>query len=157
MGVIARVVFGFFLACLAAGLTTVLFAWSPSELASMPGDPLEKIALALPLATHVAIFSAPFALIAIALGEWQKSKNWVYYGLAGMVIAMIGFIAQYQSEPPTQCWSVVGSNYPLAAVLTTGLVAGLVYWLFSGQFVNGHNLDTRHAAHHAAKAGGNAH
>ncbi len=141
MAVILRVLVGFALACIAAGLTTVLFAWTPSDLASMPGDPMDKIALTLPLATHAAIFSAPFALIAIALGEWRKSNTWLYYGLAGIVIAMMGFFAQAQSEQTNQSWSVVNGNYPLMAFIATGLAAGLTYWLFSGRLVDAKQAD----------------
>lgn len=141
LALILRVVVGFLLACLAAGLTTVLFAWSPSELASMPTDPLDKLALALPVATHTAIFAAPFALVAIALGEWMKSHNWTYYGIAGIVIAAIGFVSQLQSESAAQDWSVLTSNYPAIAFLTTGFVAGFTYWVFSGRFV-GQNSHT---------------
>lgn len=148
MGLVLRVLVGFALACIAAGLTTVLFAWSPAELAGMPGDPMEKVALMFPLATHAAIFSAPFALIAIALGEWQRWRDWAYYAAAGMVISMIGFFAQYQSEQANQAWSIVSSNYPLIAFLASGLAAGLTYWLFSGRLVGVSHHD--HAHHHGS-------
>lgn len=135
IGLILRVFVGFVLACLAAGLTTVLFAWSPAELAAMPTDPLDKLALMFPVATHAAIFAAPFALVAIALGEWMRANSWTYYAIAGIVIAAIGFVSQLQSENTTQGWSVVSSNYPAIAFLTTGFVAGFTYWIFSGRFV----------------------
>lgn len=138
IGLISRVIVGFLLACLAAGLTTVLFAWSPAELAAMPTDPLDKLALALPVATHTAIFAAPFALIAIALGEWMKANSWSYYAISGIAIAAIGFVSQLQSESAAQDWSVLSSNYPAVAFLTTGFVAGFTYWIFSGRFV-GHD------------------
>ena len=135
MSLIIRVLVGFLLACLAGGLTAVLFAWTPSELAAMPSDPLEKIVLALPLATHAAIFSAPFALVAIAVGEWRRWRDWAYYAMVGMVIALIGYFAQYQSEQANQAWSIASGNYPLIAFLSMGLAAGLTYWLFSGRLV----------------------
>jgi len=136
IGLILRVVVGFALACLAAGLTTVLFAWTPADLAAMPTDPLEKLSLALPVATHAAIFSAPFALVAIAIGEWMKTNSWSYYAIAGIVIAAIGFVSQFQSESAAQGWSVMSSNYPAVAFLTTGFIAGVTYWIFSGRLVS---------------------
>jgi zinc transporter ZupT len=157
MSLVLRVLVGFALACIAAGLTTVLFAWSPAELAGMPGDPMEKVALTFPLATHAAIFSAPFALIAIALGEWQRWRDWAYYSAAGMVISMIGFFAQYQSEQANQSWSIVSSNYPLIAFLAAGLAAGLTYWLFSGRLVGVSSHDqSGHGQNHATATGSNA-
>jgi hypothetical protein len=134
MGLIFRVLLGYMLACLAAGLCTVLFAWTPSDLAGMQGDLAnDKLALAMPVATQVALFAAPFALLAIGFGEAKRWRDWAYYATAGMAIALLGYIAQYQSEAPSQAWSVAGSNYPLIAFLTSGFVGGLVYWLMSGR------------------------
>lgn len=134
MGLIFRVLLGYVLACFAAGLTTVLFAWTPVDLSGMQGELAnDKLALALPVATQMAIFASPFALAAIAYGEWRRSRDWVYYAAAGMAIALFGYLAQYQSETPAQTWSIASSNYPLVAFLTSGFVGGLVYWIFSGR------------------------
>lgn len=134
MGLIFRVLLGYLVACFAAALTTVLFAWTPADLANMQGDLAnDKLALAMPVATQMAIFAAPFALLAIAFGEWQRWRDWAYYAAAGIAIALFGYLAQYQSEFPSQTWSIANSNYPLIAFLTTGFVGGLVYWIFSGR------------------------
>ncbi|KAB2915499.1 MAG: hypothetical protein F9K29_13185 [Hyphomicrobiaceae bacterium] len=135
-----RVVFGFVLACLAAGLTIVLFVTTPTELISASSeagpDALTSTGmLALAAATHSAIFSAPFALIGAAFAEWRRIGSWIYYVLVGAIIAGIGFAAQYSSESSGQA-SIV-NNYALTAFLTTGFVSGLVYWLFSGRFARG--------------------
>jgi hypothetical protein len=131
-----RVLFGFLMACLVAALVKVLFAYSPAELSGMsPDRASDVLALTWPIATHMAIFSAPFALIAIALGEWQRWGDWTYYVVAGVLIALIGFIAQYNSETAAQGWSVTASNYPLVAFLTCGAIGGLAYWIFSGHVV----------------------
>ena len=134
MGLIFRVLLGYLVACFAAGLTTVLFAWTPADLANMQGDLAnDKLALAMPVATQIALFSVPFALAAIAYGEWRKWRDWAYYAAAGMAIALFGYLAQYQSEGPSPTWSIASSNYPLIAFLTSGFVGGLVYWIFSGR------------------------
>jgi hypothetical protein len=135
MGLIFRVLLGYLIACFAAGLTTVLFAWTPSDLANMQGDLAnDKLALAMPVATQIAIFAAPFALVAIGFSEARRRRDWAYYAIAGMAIALFGFLAQYQSETPAQTWSIASSHYPLIAFLTTGFVGGLAYWIFSGRF-----------------------
>ena len=137
IGRLFRVLCGFILACLAAGLTQVLFAYTPAELSGMlPEAAMERIGIALPVATHLAIFSAPFALIAIALSEWQGWRDWVFYAIAAIAIALVGFFAQYHSETATQGWTIVG-NYPLITFLTTGFAGGLTYWLFSGRLAGG--------------------
>jgi hypothetical protein len=144
IGRLFRILSGFILACLAAGLTKVLFAYSPSELQSLPPEIAgDRLALAMPIATHAAIFSAPFALIAIWLGEWRRWRDWAYYAAAAMAIALIGFFAQYSSETEQLGWSILNSNYPLVAFLTTGFVAGLTYWLFSGRMAGHHLLSAQ--------------
>jgi heme/copper-type cytochrome/quinol oxidase subunit 3 len=135
-GSIFRVLLGFILACLAAGFTKVLFALTPSEVFSGEADRLSSVMyLATQTATHSALFAAPFALIAAAIGEWQGLRNWAYYAVAAIAIALAGFLAQYQSENLTQ--PTIVNNYALTAFLTSGFVGGLVYWLFSGRDAGG--------------------
>lgn len=130
---IIRVLFGFILACIAAGVSQVLFAFGPSEVSS--GDP-ERLALLLNLAaaaaTQSAVFAAPLALVSAAVSEWQDIRSWLYHTVAGVVIAAAGFAAQYSSEAPGT--ASVFNNYALAAYMVTGLVAGLVYWVFAGRW-----------------------
>ena len=54
-----------------------------------------------------------------------------YYLIAGTVIAMLGFTAQYSSEVPGQ--PTIFNNYALAAYLTSGFLGGLAYWLTAGR------------------------
>lgn len=151
VGRIFRVLSGFVIACLAAGLTKVLFAFSPAELSRLPPElASDRLQLTVPIATHLAIFSAPFALVAIWLAEWQRWRDWTYYVLAGLAIAGIGFAAQYNSETTSMGWSIANSNYPFVTFLTTGAIAGLAYWLFSGRLA-GHHVLTRHG--HTALGG----
>jgi hypothetical protein len=130
LGRIFRVLSGFVLACLVAGLTQVLFAFLPTEALS----DLDLLPRVMPIATHIAIFSAPFALVAIATAEWQQLRDWVFYVFAAMAIALIGFFAQYNSETDGQGWSILESNYPLIAFLVTGLASGFAYWASAGRF-----------------------
>ncbi len=129
---IFRVLFGFILACFAAGLTTVLFALGTPDISS--GDPdritkmLELVALT---ATHSAVFAAPFALLSVAVSEWQAVRSWFYHAITGLAIATAGFAAQYFSETPGT--ASVANQYPLMAYAVTGLIAGLVYWIFAGR------------------------
>jgi dipeptide/tripeptide permease len=139
LGRVIRVVFGFVVACLAAGLTIVLFVTTPVELANTPSNALTDALssnglLALAAATHSAVFSAPFALIGAAIGEWRQLAHWTYYAVVGIIIAGLGFLAQYLSEAGAQA-SIV-NNYALVAFLTMGFVGGVIYWLVAGQFAH---------------------
>jgi hypothetical protein len=136
MKTLARVITGFILACLTAGLVQVLFVMTPAQLLGSPSDVFaqrtgETGLLAALAATHAAIFASLFALIAIGIGEWMGIRSLPYYLLAGATIAMLGFIAQFASEAPGQ--PTIFNNYALKAFLTSGFFAGLVYWLAAGR------------------------
>lgn len=139
MGVIARVLSGFIFASLAAGLTTALFVHTPEQLASSsPPDVWSQLGDSwMVAATQSGIFSALFALAVVTFAEWRRIREWTYYAMAGIVIALLGFAAQWLSESTGQNWSVVGSNYPLVAFLTTGFVGGFAYWALAGRSAGG--------------------
>lgn len=137
-----RIVLGYVLAVLAAGLTQVLFALPPTELASLSGDALiARLSLlgiyALAASTHAAIFAVVFAAVAIALAEWQRVRNAFFYIMTGAAIALAGFLAQYASENAAQ--PTIVNTYALLAYVVTGVIAGAVYWAFSGNRAGGHD------------------
>ena len=140
MGVLralSRVLLGFVLACLVAGLVQVFYVRTPSEFAAVPANELPYLAgnsleLALLAATHSAIFSAAFALIIAGISEWLSLKTIAYSLAAGMGIALLGFVAQYSSEVSGQ--PSILNNYALQAYLTAGFFAGLTYWLVAGRY-----------------------
>ncbi len=136
-GTLARVVFGFVLASLAAGLVTVLFVNTPIDVLAEPFDRLpktasEKFDLALLAATHLGIFASVFVLITACIGEWFSIRALSFYLLAGVVIALLGFSAQYASEVAGQ--PTILNNYAIKAFLTVGFFGGFFYWLAAGQF-----------------------
>lgn len=132
IGALVRVIVGFILASLMAGLVFVLFALPPTELASDKGPGLAAFAdWSLKSGTQAAIFAAPFALIAAAIGEWQRLRGPGFYILAGILIATAGFLAQHSSETSGQ--HTVLNGYAIKAFLTSGFFAGLLYWLIAGR------------------------
>lgn len=128
-----RVLSGFLLACLAAGVAQVMFAVGPQE--ALEGDP-DRLATILTwmahTATHSAVFAAPFAFLAAAVSEWQGIRGVVYHLLAGIGIAAAGFAAQYFAQPPDG--ESILNGYALAAYGATGLIGGLFYWMFAGRY-----------------------
>jgi len=133
-----RVLLGFALACLAAGLTLVLFVYTPLELArEHAGDRVSEAGLlALAVATHTAMFAAPFALIGAGFAEWRRIGGWLYYVLIGIAIAAVGFAAQSWTESGGEAQGSIRNGYAVAAFLITGGVAGLVYWLCAGRLAS---------------------
>lgn len=132
-----RILLAFALACLAAGLTMILFVFTPVEIIGLPPDVrADRVGKALELAgfvaVQVALFSSPFALLCIALGEMTGLRTSSYYSAVAVVIAAVGYFAQRSTEQIGQ--PTIANNYALTAFLVSGLVAGLVYWLAAGRY-----------------------
>lgn len=137
---ILRVLFGFAMACLAAGLTKVLFAVGPRDLLSNNPDAiLGVLLLAAQFATVFAVFAGLFALLAAVISEWQGLRGMVFHALVGLGIAVAGFCAQFLGEAPGG--PSVFNNYGMGAYAVTGLVGGFVYWIFAGRLAGGYEED----------------
>jgi hypothetical protein len=139
-----RILLGFIIACIVAGAIMVGFVQGDEMMTDDAVKLSDAAELSLLVGTHQAIFAAPFALVAAAIGEWQSIRNWAYYGLAGIAIAAAGFIAQYASEEGGDL-SIL-NQYGLTAFLVAGFLGGLAYWLVAGRL-------SGDAPRHAASAG----
>lgn len=131
-----RVLVGYLLACLAAAVVQVLFVMTPAQLSELPSDvAADRISRgaiwALAVATHSAIFAAPLAVVATAMGEWREMRGWLYYALVAIAITMVGYAAQYMGEAASE--PSIANNYAFTAFLTSGFVGGLVYWIVAGR------------------------
>jgi hypothetical protein len=129
---VLRVLVAFGLACIAGALVKLGFATPNDVLTDNPDRLSWSIEQVLLAATHSAVFSAPFALVAAAIGEWQSIRSWVYYALAGLAIAIAGFIAIHFGESAGP--NTIVNQYAILAFLCAGVVGGWIYWLFSGRF-----------------------
>jgi len=130
-----KVLAGITLACLTAALVQVLYVSTPVQLAAVSASDFQAqagttLSLVLKAATHFAIFSLPFALIAAGIAEWLGARSLAYWLSIGVGIALLGFFAQYSSEVPGQL--TIMNNYALQSFLTAGFFGGLVYWLVAG-------------------------
>lgn len=140
VGRLLRVLIGFLIACFGAGLTMVMFVLTPSELFGLPPDVAsDRLGKATELAAFVgvqtALFAAPFALVTAAVGEALRNRNWTFYTLSGLIMAVLGFLAQHSTEQAGQ--PTIVNNYALTAFVTAGFVGGLLYWLLSGRQAGG--------------------
>lgn len=139
-----RVIFGFVVACLVAGVVTVAFVVTPADVASLaPDAQAERLAsagvLALLAATHSAIFAFPFAIITITVSEIWRIRSWVYHAVAGTLIAFAGLAAEVAQEVPGQ--PSILNNYAAAAFLAIGVLSGSAYWLVAGRGAGGRRKD----------------
>lgn len=140
LGRLIRVLLGFVIACLAAGIAKAFFATTPSELSSLPPDvAADRMSRVLESGIFAGVqhvlFSAPFALVAAAIGEWRRLRDWTYYAVVGMAIAILGFVTLYANEVQGQ--ATIVNNYAFSAFLTAGFVGGLIYWVCSGRLAGG--------------------
>lgn len=147
MRTIARVLAGFILASLVAGLVQLFYVISPHELAVLPTEAVtqrlgdrDPLTLSAEIATHSAIFAGLFALIATAVAEWLEIRSLPYYLMLGIAIALLGFAVQFSSEPGGQ--ATILNNYALQAFTTAGFFSGLAYWLVAGRSAGGHAGDS---------------
>jgi hypothetical protein len=141
---VLRVLFGFIVACLVAGVVMVAFVVTPADIASLPSEAQsERLAnagvLALQVATHSAIFAFPFAILANGVGEMWRIRSWLYYAVVGLLLGAGGFVAHYANEVVGQ--PSIFNSYALASFLTTGTFGGLAYWLVAGRRAGGRRAD----------------
>lgn len=144
-GRLLRILVGFIAACLGAGLAMVLFVVTPAELSGLPPDvATDRMTKALQLAVFVAaqtaLFAAPLALVVAAVGEWRHNREWTYYAIAGIIIAVTGFLAQHSAEQVGQ--KTIVNNYAITAFVTAGFIGGLLYWLVSGRLAGGRRMQS---------------
>ncbi len=122
---------GYLLACFAFSLVLVAFVFTPAELANGSGRFSMAGFQLLASSLQVVIFAAPLALFAAAMAEWRGIDEWIFYALVALLIAGVGFLAQYVSE--LQGAPTIVNNYAFTAFMTGGFVAGMVYWLVAGR------------------------
>jgi hypothetical protein len=133
---VVRILFGLVVACLTAALIKIAHVITPLELSGLAGDALVTRLtwfgeLVLLTATHQALFTVPFALIAITVAEINRWRGWLTYALLGSIIALGGFYLQYTGEGELR---TIANPYAGQAFAIEGLCAGLVYWLLAGRF-----------------------
>lgn len=137
---VIRILIGFALASLAAAVTQVLFVITPADLYGLEGEARwQRIGfaglVAVSAATQSAVFSAPFAAIAVVVGIVQGIRGWAYYVFAGLVISLTGFATLYAGEASGQ--PTIANGYAVAAFAFAGIIAGYVYWIVAGHRAGG--------------------
>jgi hypothetical protein len=153
---IFRILIGYSVACLGAAYLKLLFAITPAELASLPSDvAADRIADVVNYGWRFAVlfglFVLPFAVVTIAFAEWRGVRKGPFYVLAGLGFALVGFLAQLSSEGPGA--ATVMHAYALSAYASSGLLAGISYWMISGRHAGSRASHPAPMALEAARAG----
>ena len=140
-----RVLFGFIVACLVAGLVTVAFVVTPADIAGLPAEAQpERLGnagvLSLLAATHSAIFAFPFAIIAIGIAEMSVIS---VVDLLCVRRRRASLLAASRPSTPTRLRGQpsILNGYALAAYVAVGLAGGLAYWLVAGRRAGGKRAD----------------
>lgn len=130
-----RVALAFVAACLAAGVTQVLFIVTPADLVALDGAELwprlgAAAALSGLAAIQAAVFAAPVVLLAAALVPRLHRRSLPKLLLAGAILGLAVFFVRH-AAPPNVVIAIHG--YALLACLTAGLTGSFVYWLVASR------------------------
>lgn len=128
----AVVLAGYAAACLAASVFVhVLFlGWSGlAEEEGLPAFTASMIVSVPLLALIIAHLNFWPAAAAIAIAEFLGKRDWLFYSLAGGVVAL-AFAALFYRD--VEGASAPGDTAMLLAMVGSGVVGGLAYWLVAG-------------------------
>ena len=130
----AAILAGYVVASLAASaFLNVLFL---AHLGYTPANPEPTATASLYFSVpFVALFVAYFAFmpatVVILIGEVLNRRDWLFYALAGAVVA--GIFLGFVHRTADINFDVTETNARLA-VLGSGMVGGIFYWLFAGRW-----------------------
>ena len=134
----AVILLGYAVAALAASafLNVVMLAWfglAPEETRMVATG---SFVFSIPF---VALFVAYFAFIpsvfAIAVGEVAGKRDWLFYALAGAVVALV-IVGFSRSGEGAAFAEIADLNFALA-VIGSGMCGGIGYWLVAGRSAGG--------------------
>ncbi|TPK59884.1 MULTISPECIES: hypothetical protein [unclassified Mesorhizobium] len=131
---LAVILFGYAVAALAASafLNVLFLASLGYTLAHAEPAATASLYFSIPF---VALFAAYFAFmpaaLAILIAEILGRRDWLFYALAGAIVAAVflGFADQMGDTP-----FAVTEPRAMAAVIGGGMVGGIFYWLSAGRW-----------------------
>lgn len=131
---VARCLIAFFGYIGAVSAASLFFVFAVAALdweSTWPDAAIEVSAALIFLAFAAMVFAGPLALpgafAAILLAEIAGLRSWLYFALAGALVAWTGMLAFESAEG-----TAVPSDLT-HVLLASGLVGGLVYWALSGR------------------------
>jgi hypothetical protein len=136
------IIAGYAVAALAASafLNVVTLAWfgfTPEETRVVATS---SFVFSIPfVALFVAYFAFIPAVFAIVIGEVTGKRDWLFYALAGAVVALV-IIGFSRGGGGTAFAEIADLNFALI-VIGSGMCGGIGYWLVAGRSAGGWRRD----------------
>jgi hypothetical protein len=140
VGRIFIIFFALILAVAAASIALVVAIVMSARASGGESDSIEVVAF-----FAGAFFATSFkgastivpALVLVVLGEAMRIRSFIYYGVAGAVVALASYFGSNISGRLENTTDIVPLNYPLQLAAAAGIIGGLIYWLIAGRNAGG--------------------
>jgi len=137
MALISRlfaILFGFFAACLVAGMIVVVAVLFP-EFSDLGGGPIDPTVLNIVLGfgfIFVSGFALLPAMLVVAITEAFYIRSVLAYAVGGGLVGLACYLGLVPFDPATLRFDGVVRRH-LEIMTGAGIVAGLVYWMIAGR------------------------
>ncbi|GAC1617825.1 MAG: hypothetical protein NVS4B4_02730 [Bradyrhizobium sp.] len=134
IGRLFAILFGFFAACLVAGMIVVVAVLFP-EFSDLGGGPIDPTVLNIVLGFGF-IFISGFALLpamlVVAITEAFYIRSVLAYAVGGGLVGLACYLGLVPFDPAALRFDGVVRRH-LEIMTGAGIVAGLVYWMIAGR------------------------
>jgi hypothetical protein len=123
-------------ASLAAGVALVIGIIAPD----MDSDRVERVSFFIGAFFATGFYGAVAfvpALVLIGLGEALRLRSFIYYGAAGVVVALASYYGCNISAMLENTTDVPPVEHALVLAAGAGIIGGVVYWLIAGRQAGG--------------------
>jgi hypothetical protein len=134
IGRLVVILFGFFAACLVAGMIVVAAVLFP-EFTDLGTGPIDSSALNVVLGfgfIFISGFALLPALIVVAITEAFYIRSVLAYAVGGGLVGLACYLGLVPFDPETLRFDGIVRRH-LEIMTGAGIVAGLVYWLVAGR------------------------
>ena len=138
------ILFGFFAACLVAGMIVVAAVLFP-EFSDLGGGPIDPTVLNVVLGfgfIFVSGFALLPALLVVAITEAFYIRSVLAYAVGGGLVGLACYLGLVPFDPATLRFDGVVRRH-LEIMTGAGIVAGLVYWMIAGRNAGAWRLPPR--------------
>ena len=128
------ILFGFFAACLVAGMIVVGAVLFP-EFSELGTGPIDQGALNIVLGfgfIFVSGFALLPAMIVVAITEAFYIRGALTYAVGGGIVGLACYLGLVQFDPQTMRFEGIVRRH-LEIMSGAGIVAGMVYWMIAGR------------------------
>jgi hypothetical protein len=128
------ILFGFFFACLVAGIIVIGAVLFP-EFSDLGTDPIDQSALNIVLGfgfIFVSGFALLPAMIVVAITEAFYVRSVLAYAVGGALVGLACYLGLIPFDPATLRFDGIVRRH-LEVMTGAGIVAGLIYWMIAGR------------------------